>query len=80
MEVVDTIGAGDAFGGGFLARWSELGLGRDDLDDGGAIGEAVAFAIRIAASPANAQAPIRHGLPSWARAEAHRDAVTIRTA
>ena len=48
VEVVDTIGAGDAFGGGFLARWSELGLGRDDLDDGGAIREAVAFAIRIA--------------------------------
>ena len=48
VDVVDTIGAGDAFGGGFLARWSELGLGRDDLDDGGSIRDAVAFAIRIA--------------------------------
>ena len=30
-KVVDTIGAGDAFGGGFLAWWSERGLGRDEL-------------------------------------------------
>ena len=30
-KVVDTIGAGDAFGGGFLAWWSERGLTRDDL-------------------------------------------------
>jgi fructokinase len=48
VEVVDTIGAGDAFGGGFLARWSELGLGRDDLDDTAALEEAVTFAIRVA--------------------------------
>jgi fructokinase len=48
VEVVDTIGAGDAFGGGFLARWSELGLGRDDLDDTAALEEAVSFAIRVA--------------------------------
>ena len=31
--VVDTVGAGDAFGGGFLARWIERGLGRADLAD-----------------------------------------------
>ena len=29
--VVDTIGAGDAFGGGFLAWWSENNLTRADL-------------------------------------------------
>jgi fructokinase len=48
VDVVDTIGAGDAFGGGFLARWLALGKGRDDLDDGAAIRQAVAFAIRVA--------------------------------
>jgi fructokinase len=31
--VVDTVGAGDAFGGGFLAWWAEHGLGRDSLAD-----------------------------------------------
>ena len=33
VEVVDTIGAGDAFGGGFLAWWRAQGLGREQLDD-----------------------------------------------
>jgi fructokinase len=31
VTVVDTIGAGDAFGGGFLAWWTAHGLGRADL-------------------------------------------------
>ena len=31
VDVVDTIGAGDAFSGGFLAWWSSHGLGADDL-------------------------------------------------
>ena len=31
VDVVDTIGAGDAFGGGFLAWWSSNGLTRSDL-------------------------------------------------
>jgi fructokinase len=31
VDVVDTIGAGDAFGGGFLAWWSANGLARADL-------------------------------------------------
>jgi fructokinase len=31
VDVVDTIGAGDAFGGGFLAWWSASGLTRADL-------------------------------------------------
>ena len=31
VEVVDTIGAGDAFGGGFLAWWRSQGLGREEL-------------------------------------------------
>jgi fructokinase len=31
VRVVDTVGAGDAFGGAFLAWWTATGLGRDDL-------------------------------------------------
>ena len=31
VRVVDTVGAGDAFGGAFLAAWTAQGLGRGDL-------------------------------------------------
>jgi fructokinase len=48
VRVVDTIGAGDAFGGAFIARWLEGGWGRDDLADGAALSDAVAFAIEVA--------------------------------
>jgi fructokinase len=37
IEVVDTIGAGDAFGGGFLAWWRLRGRSRDDLSDADAL-------------------------------------------
>jgi fructokinase len=48
-RVVDTIGAGDAFGGGFLAWWSLRGLDRDDLADTDAVREATRFACVVAA-------------------------------
>jgi fructokinase len=48
-RVVDTIGAGDAFGGGFLAWWSLRGLGRDELADTGAVRDATRFACVVAA-------------------------------
>jgi fructokinase len=47
--VVDTIGAGDAFGGGFLAWWSERGLGRDALGQLDLVVEAARFACLVAA-------------------------------
>jgi fructokinase len=47
--VVDTIGAGDAFGGGFLAWWSERGLKRDDLGTIDLAVEATEFACLVAA-------------------------------
>jgi fructokinase len=47
-EIVDTVGAGDAFGGAFLARWTERGLGRAELADEAAVRDAVAFAIQVA--------------------------------
>ncbi len=49
VKVVDTIGAGDAFGGGFIAWWSERGLGRDDLAKIDLVVEATAFACLVAA-------------------------------
>lgn len=48
VAVVDTVGAGDAFGGGFLAAWIERSLGRDDLADRSALGDAVTRAIEVA--------------------------------
>jgi fructokinase len=49
VDVVDTIGAGDAFGGGFLAWWRAQGRGRDDLRDHERVVEATQFATRVAA-------------------------------
>ena len=48
-KVVDTIGAGDAFGGGFLAWWRERGLGRDELGNIDLVVEATGFACLVAA-------------------------------
>jgi fructokinase len=48
VPIVDTVGAGDAFGGGFLARWIERGLGRADLADHAAVEDAVRHAVVVA--------------------------------
>lgn len=48
VEVVDTVGSGDAFGGAFLARWTERGWGRDDLADPAALLDAATLAIEVA--------------------------------
>jgi fructokinase len=48
-KVIDTIGAGDAFGGGFLAWWHEHGLGADDLTKIDSAVEATRFACLVAA-------------------------------
>jgi len=47
-DVVDTVGAGDAFGGAFLAWWVSHGLGRGELRDPGAVRDAVSAAIQVA--------------------------------
>jgi len=48
--VVDTIGAGDAFGGGFLAWWSANGLDRSDLSRPDLVHAAVEVAAAAAAA------------------------------
>jgi fructokinase len=66
-KVVDTIGAGDAFGGGFLAWWHERALTRDDLGTIDLAVEATAFACLVAArtcSRPGASPPYRSELPS----------------
>jgi fructokinase len=49
VTVVDTIGAGDAFGGGFLAWWTAHGLGRQDLGRADLVRPALRAAAAVAA-------------------------------
>jgi fructokinase len=49
VEVVDTIGAGDAFSGGWLAWWAERGLGRAELAQPAEVLAATRFACLVAA-------------------------------
>jgi fructokinase len=48
VEVVDTVGAGDALGGAFLAWWIGSRLGRAELDDPDTLRRAVAAGIEVA--------------------------------
>ena len=48
-KVADTIGAGDAFGGGMLAWWISHGLGREELVDHDLVVEAARFGALVAA-------------------------------
>ena len=49
VELVDTVGAGDAFGGGFLASWTAAGRGRDELAAMDLVCDSVRVAVRVAA-------------------------------
>ncbi|HEY1623566.1 MAG TPA: PfkB family carbohydrate kinase, partial [Streptosporangiaceae bacterium] len=49
VEVVDTVGAGDAFGGAFLAWWTRNGLTRADVSDPDPLAAATAAAVEAAA-------------------------------
>jgi fructokinase len=65
VEVVDTVGAGDAFGGAFLAWWAERGLARENLAHSPQVLAAVTAAARVASltcTRAGAEPPWRHEL------------------
>ena len=60
VRVVDTVGAGDTFGGAFLAGWVTAGLGRAQLADVTMLGTALRRAVQAAAlacTRAGAQPP-----------------------
>jgi fructokinase len=68
VKVVDTVGAGDAFGGAFLAWWRWHGLGPGDLTRLDQAAEATRFACAAAAltcERAGALPPRRAELISW---------------
>jgi fructokinase len=48
IHVVDTVGAGDAFSGGFLSYWDKHNLGRDELANTEEVRAAVEFGIKVA--------------------------------
>ena len=65
VEVVDTVGAGDAFGGAFLAWWAERELTRENLSHSPQLLAAVTAAARVASltcARAGAEPPWRHEL------------------
>jgi len=72
VPVVDTIGAGDAFGGAFLAWWSGNGLTKSDLQRAGPVHGALQAATEVASvtcTRAGAEPPWLEelaGKPSWA--------------
>jgi fructokinase len=71
VPVVDTIGAGDAFGGAFLAWWSGNGLTQSDLRRPGPVGGALRAAAEVASltcTRAGAEPPWLEelaGKPGW---------------
>ena len=69
VDVVDTIGAGDSFGGAFLASWAAAGFGVAELDDLDAVARAAAAANEVAGRTcqrAGADPPRRADLgPDW---------------
>ena len=71
VQVVDTIGAGDAFGGAFLAWWSGNELTKSDLQRPGPVRGALRAAAEVAAvtcTRAGAEPPWlqeRAGKPGW---------------
>jgi fructokinase len=66
VPVIDTVGAGDSFSGGFLAYLSQHGLHRDSLSQIEVLTAAAEFGIQVAGitcQRAGAQPPFVHELP-----------------
>jgi fructokinase len=68
VDVVDTVGAGDAFGGGFLAAWIGSGRGRAEIVSDDALLAATRHAVHVAAytcTRAGAEPPTAAELAAW---------------
>lgn len=68
VEVVDTVGAGDTFGGAFLACLVHWGIGPDGLGDASTVLGAARFAVRASAAVcarAGANPPTLAELGGW---------------
>jgi fructokinase len=50
VQILDTVGAGDAFVAAFLAGWEQAGLRREDLGDPDALAEVAGGAVQVAAA------------------------------
>ena len=65
VEVVDTVGAGDAFGGAFLTWWVGNGLGRADMAEPSAVRgatQAAVYASAVTCTRRGAEPPWAHEL------------------
>lgn len=65
VHVVDTVGAGDSFSGGFLSFWDKHDLNRDELANTESVRAAVEFGIKVAGltcQRAGAMPPFAHEL------------------
>ena len=65
VHVVDTVGAGDSFSGGFLSFWDKRNLNRDELANTESVRAAVEFGIKVAGltcQRAGAMPPFAHEL------------------
>lgn len=67
VPVVDTVGAGDAFGAGFVAAWTGAGHGRADLGDVDEVVAAARYAITV-----GAMTTTRHGADPPSRDQVFR--------
>lgn len=67
VDVVDTVGAGDSFGGAFVTWWVERGYGTAELADLDALEAAARFGVQVAGitcQRAGADPPWRRELPA----------------